>query len=114
MGSIPTASTIAGIRTAFRVLDQLQDLQGGFGLIVRAADLRRDRGEANRPEDSPEQQRRRRRLTLEHLLDFSQSLCNPLHRWRCEDISGSAFQRPEMFSGRQCARWFTFAPRRKR
>lgn len=32
---MPTASTILMSRTALRVLDQFQDLQGGFGLVVR-------------------------------------------------------------------------------
>jgi hypothetical protein len=40
VGSIPTASTIS--KAALRGLDQLQDLQGGFGLKVRPAATRVD------------------------------------------------------------------------
>ena len=43
MGSIPTASTIATNANRPPGLDEVEDLEGGFGLVVRPADLGNDR-----------------------------------------------------------------------
>jgi hypothetical protein len=45
------------VRTAFRGLEQIEDLEGGLGLVVGPPDLRLDRNESDRPKNAPEQKR---------------------------------------------------------
>jgi hypothetical protein len=67
-------------------LDQFQDLQGGFGLIVRPTDFGGDRRQSDRAQDSSEQQGRPRRFPLEHFLNLLQALAYPLNGWSFEDL----------------------------
>src|SRR5581483_4745352 len=76
------------IRTALRGLDEIEDLEGGLGLVLGPANLRTNRDQPDGSEHSSKGQRRRRRLGVEYLLDGGQPLGHPLDRRSLEQGFG--------------------------
>src|SRR5215470_11063072 len=68
-------------RTALRGFDELEDLEGGLGLVVGFSYIRRNRDQPDRSEELPKLKRRSRGLGFEHRLKRDQAASDPFN-WR--------------------------------
>jgi hypothetical protein len=79
---VATASTVAINRAALRALEKLERLEGDLGLVIGSADLGRQRHQADRTENSPQDEGRALGLPFEELLKVAKPLLDPFGRGR--------------------------------
>src|SRR5215470_5186722 len=72
-------------RTALRGFDELEDLEGGLGLVVGFSYIRRNRDQPDRSEELPKLKRRSRGLGFEHGLKLK-AQCDCLLLGRPESL----------------------------
>src|SRR5262245_58250988 len=86
------------IRTAFRGLDEVEDLEGGLGLVVSFPDLRHYRDQSDRAQQPAQQEGRTCCIGFEKRLERAHPFGNPLHRRGLEERLRRCFVSSELGS----------------
>jgi hypothetical protein len=77
-------------------VQEVDDLEGRFGLVVGLADLGGHWLQGDRSEDVTQEQCRLAGLAFEQVLQTSNALGHPFDGWSLEDLAGGGFEGGEL------------------
>ena len=79
-------------------MQEVDDLEGRFGLVVGLADLGGHWLQGDRSEDVTQEKRRLACLAFKQVLQTPNALGHPFDGWRLEDLAGGGFEGGDLLS----------------